>query len=128
MTENLGSWRTVIKQVVESIADESLQRRAWFGIGPEVSSPDEMFNQFFGDAAIENFLERSDTGLNDKQMETAKHLTKLMRELSKQTPGHIDPSMLIDDPRWRKVRKAAARFAAVLAKNKKGATTATISK
>jgi hypothetical protein len=117
MALDLNTWRTVIKQAVDGIADEAMQRRAWFGIGPEVSSPDEVFCQFFDDAAIEDFLKRSDTGLNDLQLQAGKYLTKLMRELSKQTAEHIDPSNLIDDPRWRKVREAAARFATLLATN-----------
>jgi len=123
MAVNLNAWRTVLKQVVDGIADESLQRRAWFGIGPEISSPDEMFNQFFGDAAIEDFLKRSDTGLNDLQLEAGRYLTKLMRELSKQTAEHLDPANLIDDPRWRKVREAAARFTTLLATNTTAAKT-----
>ena len=116
MPIDLIAWRNVIKQVVDGIADESLQRRAWFGVGPEQSSPDDEFNQFFGDAAIEDFLKRDDTGLNDLQIEAGRHLTRLMRQLSKETPEHIEPSNLIDDPRWRKIREAASRFSALLAK------------
>lgn len=114
MAVDIKSWRKVIEQVVGAIADESLQRRAWFGIGPEMSSPDEHFCQFFGDAAIEEFLDRSDTGLNERQIESGRHIVKLMRELSDQTPDHIKPSDLIDDPRWRQIREAAAHFSKLL--------------
>ena len=110
MAVDLDTWRNVVKQVVGGIADEALQRRAWFGIGPEVSSPDEEFCQFFDDVAIEEFLARADTGLDAKQLKAGKQLLKLMRELSDQTPEHIMPSDLIDDPRWRKIRETAARF------------------
>src|SRR6185295_14328021 len=110
MTTDLDAWRKVLADVVDSIADEDLQRRAWFGLGPEVWSPDEAFCQFFGDAAIEEFLDRHDTGLSEPQRKAGRDLIAMMRELSDQTPEHLKPSELIDDPRWRKIRKAAARF------------------
>jgi hypothetical protein len=115
MSVDLKAWRNVVRQVVQAISDENLQRRAWFGVGPEVSSPDEVFCQFFGDAAIEDFLNRGDTGLNDQQRDAGKYLLTLMRKLSDETPNHIQPSSLIDDPRWRAVREAAARFSTLLA-------------
>lgn len=114
MAVELKSWRKVIEQVVGAIADESLQRRAWFGIGPEMSSPDEHVCQFLGDAAIEDFLDRNDTGLNDLQIKAGRHLVKLMRELLKETSGKLERSKLIDDPRWRQIREAAAHFSKLI--------------
>jgi hypothetical protein len=114
MAVDLKAWRTVLEEVVDAIADENYQRRAWFGIGPEESSPDEDICQFFGDAAIEDFLDRNDTGLNEQQLDAGRHLVKLMSELADQTPDHIKPSDLIDDPRWQKIREAAARFRKLL--------------
>ena len=64
----------------------------------------------FGDAAIEEFLDRTDTGLNQAQLEAGRHLLELMRQLSDQTPSHIEPDDLIDDPRWREIREAATHF------------------
>jgi len=112
---DLNAWRSVVRQVVMAISDEKFQRRAWFGVGPEVSSPDEEFCKFFGDAAIEDFLKRSDNGLNKQQLDAGKHLLTLMRKLSDETPNHIQPSSLIDDPRWQEVREAAAQFSTLLA-------------
>jgi hypothetical protein len=115
MPVNLSAWLQVIKQTVGAIADEDLQRRSWFGLGPEISNPDEEFNALLGDAAIEEFLRRDDTGLNDLELEAGRHLAGLMRNLSNQTPEHIEPGDLIDDPRWKTIREAAARFSALLA-------------
>jgi hypothetical protein len=115
MPVDLSTWRNVIKQAVDGIADEGLQRRAWFGIGPEESSPDEDICQFLDDAAIEDFLNREDAGLNDLQMEAGRHLLTLTRDLLGQIPQQVDPSVLIDDPRWRRIREAAARFSILLA-------------
>src|SRR5712692_1639468 len=110
MPADVRAWRKVLAGVVDSIADEALQRRAWFGTGPEVWSPDEAFCQFFDDAAAEEFFERDDTGLTQQQLTAGKHLVKLMHQLADETPNHIDPAALIDDPRWQKIRAAAARF------------------
>ena len=85
MTVDLNVWRELVKQAVGAIADEGFQRRAWFGIGPEEPSPDEDICQFLGDAAIEDFLNRSDTGLNGPQTEAGRHLVKLMHQLLAQT-------------------------------------------
>jgi hypothetical protein len=110
MTVDLSAWRKVVEEVVGAIADENLQRRAWFGIGPEETSPEEHICQFFGDAAIEDFLVRDDTGLSEQQLEAGRYLLHLMEELSSQTSVHIDPSDLIDDSRWKEIRRAATRF------------------
>ena len=117
MPVNIEAWRKVVEQVVDGIADEEFQRRAWFGFGPEESSPEETINQFLGDAAIREFLSRKDTGLNDLQIESGRYLVSLIEDLLKEMPkGYkfIDPSKLVDDPRWRKIRGAAARFLALL--------------
>jgi hypothetical protein len=106
----------MLEQVVSGIADEEYQRRAWFGVGPYVSSPGEMINQLLGDASIEEFLDRNDTGMNDLQVEAGRYLAKLMDGLAKQSPTFIDPYKMIDDPRWLEIREAAKRFQALLSK------------
>jgi hypothetical protein len=114
MSVDLHAWRKVVEDVVAGLADEALQKRSWFGAGPEESSPDEEFNMFFDDAAVEQFLDRSDNGLSQPQQDAGKRLAELMRALSDETPDHIDPSELIDDPRWKNIRAAANRFSELL--------------
>jgi hypothetical protein len=119
MPVNIETWRKIIEQGTDGIADEELQRRAWFGIGPEEGSPEETINQFLGDAAIREFLSRKDTGLNELQIEAGRRLINLIERLLKEMPqGYrfIDPSKLIDDPRWNEIREAATRFSAFLLK------------
>lgn len=116
MSVDVRAWRKSLLDVVDSIADEELQRRAWLGSGPEEWSPDEAFCQYFGDAGAEEFLERADTGLSQDQLQAGRELTALMRQLSHETPAHIRPADLIDDPRWREIRQSAARFRALLLK------------
>jgi hypothetical protein len=114
MATNIDVWRTVVEDVVRWIADEQGQRRAWFGIGPEVSSPDEDFCAFFDDAAVPEFLDRADARLNATQREAGERLVRLMHKLADATPEHIAPETLIDDPRWQEVRRVAANFLAEL--------------
>lgn len=111
---DVGAWRRMVEGVVRSIADDAMQRRAWFGIGPEVSSPDEAFCQFFDDAAIEEFLARGDNGLTEIQVAAGVKLMEMMDKLSRETPKSIRPEDLIDDPRWERIRVAADEFSRLL--------------
>ena len=114
MSINVAGWRRLIRQTVAVIANEQFQRATWFGHSSYFSNPDEIFNQFFGDVATKEFLERDDTGLNDLQMEAGKKLLRKMEILADSTPNSIDPKMLIDDPRWRDIRQSAAHFSSLL--------------
>ena len=102
-------------------AFESGKRRAWFGVGPETSSPDEDLCQFLDDARAEAFIARNDTGLNTAQIAAGQHLAGLMRRVADETPDHIEPSDLIDDPRWRQIRSAAARTLEWLSQSRRAA-------
>jgi len=111
---NFEGWRKIVEQTVRGIADADLQKRAWFGSGPEVSSPDEMINQFFGDAAMEDFLDYPGVNLSPIQLTLGRHLLELMVRLSNGTPNSVDPTTFFDDPRWAEIRKAAQAFSSSL--------------
>ena len=85
----MRSWLKVVEQVVGAIADEDLQRRAWFSVGPEASSPNEEIAQFSGDAAIEEFLSRNDAGLSELQVASGRHLIHLICQLREKTSREI---------------------------------------
>ena len=42
-----------LNEAIENIADENLQIRAWFGLGPEVSSAEEMCERIYDHEPIE---------------------------------------------------------------------------
>ena len=113
MTIDVPAWRRVVKSVVEGVADEAMQRRAWFGFGPEIASPGEHVDMLFGDVAIEEFLARTDTGLDELQIAAGWRLVARIEELLEEAKAEewMDPNYLIDDPRWRAIRTAAAEFA-----------------
>ena len=112
MATDFDAWRAVVVGVVGGLADEASQRRSWFGIGTEISSPAEEFNYFFSDAAVDEFVEQA--MLDDPTRLAGRYLVKLMRRLSSETPDDIDPALMIDDPRWIEVRMAAADFLKLL--------------
>ncbi|SED85862.1 hypothetical protein SAMN05444161_4210 [Rhizobiales bacterium GAS191] len=114
MTVNIEARRKDFMRVVAEIADEQSQRRAWFGHGLEVASPDEQFNMFFDDLAAEEFLSRKDNGFIARQQQAAQILYNLMDNLADALPKKIDPKELIDDPRWIAVRAAAAQLLALI--------------
>jgi len=113
MAADMRIWRRLVEDQVDDTANEDMQRRAWFGIGPEADSPDERFNKFLGDASVEDFLERSDTGFNEEQIQSLRYLTKLMRNLCNETEDYPPPTF-IDDHRWQKVIAAAKETKKIL--------------
>jgi len=117
MAEDMNVWFGLVKDAVGWLADEEKQRRSWSGQGPEISSPGETFNSFLDDAAVEEYLKRDNTGLNQRQLEALTRLTKMMRKLSDETPTFIDKEIgaaFIDDPRWKAVILAAQEALALL--------------
>jgi hypothetical protein len=117
MAEDMTVWFGLVKNAVGWLADEDAQRRAWFGLGPEQSSPGETFNAFLDDASVEEYLKRDNTGLNLRQRKALTGLTKMMRKLSDATPKLIDKEIgpaFIDDPRWKEVIKTAKETLALL--------------
>jgi hypothetical protein len=111
------AWRSVIIGAVRSLADESGQRRAWFGVGPEMGSPDEEVNQFLGDAAFAEYLDLADNGLDESQLAAGQRLLQQMRHFSESTPNILKPEDVIDDPKWKDVRHAARAFLTSLGEN-----------
>ena len=110
MAADMKVWRKVLLQIVEAVADEEFQRRAWFGIGPEQSSPGETVNQFFSNAAFQDFLARHDNGLSREQTNAGRQLYDLMERFISNTPVHLKPEQVIDEPRWGEIRQVAKRF------------------
>jgi hypothetical protein len=106
MPEDMKVWHDLVKDKVAWLANEEAQRRSWYGLGPEISSPGETFNSFFGGTAVEEYLKRPDTGLTQQQLESLRDLTAMMRKLSNETPKYIDKEIgagFIDDPRWQEI-------------------------
>ena len=57
-----------ILRLISEFADEDFQRRSWFGIGPEVSSPDEMCNQI-DDLLLHEWIEKNSLSMSQNLRE-----------------------------------------------------------
>jgi hypothetical protein len=103
-------WRQNIKDAVEEAASKDIQKTAWAGGGDLVSSPDELYCVIFDDCLIVDFLESNPAQLTDEQISLGKDFVKALNWYSpdgQTLPGAID---MMRDPRWEKVRVAAALF------------------
>jgi hypothetical protein len=103
-------WRKNACWIIGGVADEKFQRDAWFGKGKYVSSPVEIYNQVFGDLALEEFIASPEIGLNDMQKAAANELIEKMRHFEKLVDEDLPPRQVIDHPVWREVRQTASRL------------------
>ena len=71
-------WGLNLLTALRHVADERYQRRAWFGIGPEVSSPTEVFNELFDDCRISEFIRRPDALISSDTKEELVKLEELL--------------------------------------------------
>lgn len=107
-------WTANITGVLERIADAQYQKMAWFNCHAEISSPDELINQLFGDYLFESFIESKEAGLSENQQSAARAFSATLKEFCDQTPQILDPREVIEDPRWMRIRRDAASLLNVL--------------
>jgi len=115
---DMNIWRRRAVDQLRHIADEDLQRMVWFGGGGGrwVDSPTETICSY-DDLLVPRILAEPDHGLDPEQVVQLRRLESLMDDLVENTPDSIRPEDLIDDPRWREIRKQAVVTLAVLSKD-----------
>ena len=104
---NKETWKGRILAALGDMADEQFQRRAWTGIGPEVSSLVEVICGLFDDALLREYVEKYGSSLSPK---TLSDLGKLDRKIKVLDTDHLDtlPVLeLIDSPQWVEIRNLA---------------------
>jgi hypothetical protein len=109
------SWNKDILAVLRQLADERYQRESWFQNGPFASSPDEMMCQLFDDLLIEKFYLSSENDMSVEARCSGQDLVSALANFRNETPNHLIPDEIIDDPRWKEIRKLAGDAAAKLA-------------
>ncbi len=107
---NREEWIAQILDVVGDIASREYQERAWLGIGPEVSSPTEVYNQLFDDNTFDLFFEKYGATFTPFQLKAWKDLESKMEEYGQDDEKLDDPHQVINDPEWQQVRESAACF------------------
>lgn len=99
--------------IVKVIASAEYQNATWMGgDGTVVSSPDEVFCGFFDDCSVELLLQESpaEHGMTAAQHAQFRELAEAMRAYSDSTPRHLDPEVVLSDPRWAEMRLLAKMF------------------
>ncbi len=116
MPTDFNIWRKLIKESVESIADEKYQRQEWFENKSKTwFFPTEMFSSFFDNAAAEDFFNNDKIGRNESQKKAGINHVKTMRALSVKYPRPDNmTNLLIDDPLMVECRIAAKQFLVTL--------------
>jgi hypothetical protein len=102
-------WRKNACEIIGSVANENYQRAAWFGKSRFISSPEEVYNQVFGDLAFEEFVASPEVALNDLERAAAVALISKMLHFEEVAGEDLAPERVIDHPVWREVREAAQR-------------------
>lgn len=103
-------WRHVVFDAIEAVSNLDLQKRAWFGVGTEQSSPDEMINQLLGDAALEDFLRLESNDMSEEQIRVGWELLRETNLFVDGTPDFLKPADVINDLRWVNIRMLATAF------------------
>ena len=95
--------------LLKNIADKDFQERAWFNIGPEVSSPDEDICMLYDDHDFENFLNNSSSPLSDTERNAG---LKFNKQFNKYLNAHdtSHPKVVFESEDWDKIRKATANL------------------
>ena len=98
-----NEWNIKIVKLFKDFADEDLQRRSWFGIGPEVSSPAEMCC-WLEDVDLESWRVDRENELGDL---LSRMISDFINEVD-QLPENIDDWTIFASNKWIKIRLLAS--------------------
>jgi len=108
-------WRRLVVAAIGKIADRTYQERTWFGADNRMSSPEELYCELFDDLLYDDFLEAGEIMLSEQQKAQGRVLKQALEDYSAELGDTPDPHLVINDPRWEAIRKAADSFLRVLA-------------
>jgi hypothetical protein len=103
-------WIENLLDSAELIADQTGQESRW--LAPDAfawESPDEAIN-VLDDCALDRFIEQFSDSFSAEQAKAATEFRDEVDEYCKATPQHLDPEMVLADPRWLVVRDRASAF------------------
>jgi len=106
-------WLKNTCEILDAIADPDFLRDAWSGRSGYVSTPEEIYNNVFSDAVIDEYPD-PDLGLDDAQKAAGKAFIDSMEQFDKIGGPELPWQEVIDHPGWVKVREPAGRFPALL--------------
>ena len=104
------AWKTAVDKSIRHIASREFQENAWFGQGDVVSSPDEQYCELFDDFDFDAFLEHAIGRLSPSKVQKGRELRDALEAYSGLIGEQPDPSRVIDDARWEKIRQHARSY------------------
>jgi hypothetical protein len=103
-------WIGNLLEAAQMIADKEYQESRW--LAPDAlpwETPDELINTL-DDCVFEGFIEQFLDSFSVIQAEAATRFRDEVNQYCKVTPQHLEPAMVLADPRWEKVREEASAF------------------
>jgi hypothetical protein len=104
------SWKNAVLDVVRRVSDEFYQRAAWFGDGPIVSSPEEIYCELFDDLMYEDFLISTDVPMNEEQRSLGLMLRDALNQYADSFDQFVDPGKVFHDAQWAQIRSLAKDY------------------
>jgi hypothetical protein len=108
------SWTTNIREVLAHLSDKDYQTRAWLGVGPEVSSPEELYSQIFDDFSFSEFLKAPDIDISAEARSVGHNLLHRLDAFFNSSSSRRSPEAVLRDPDWEEIRRLAQRFGDLL--------------
>ncbi len=102
-------WLKNTCEILDAIADPDFLRDAWSGKSKYISSPDEIYNNVFSDAHVDEYAD-PDLALDEAQKAAGKAFIDSMEQFDKIGGPELPWREVIDHPGWMKVREAAKKF------------------
>lgn len=103
----LQDWSEKVHRLLINLSDRDYQLRSWMGLGPEISSPDELTNQLLDDLLFDEFVR---CHLPGRAQTVATHLIKKLIQAASQRDSTAAPSSIIDQPDWSVIRSLASKI------------------
>jgi hypothetical protein len=103
-------WINNLLDAARAIADKKYQESRWLDPDAFVwESPDEAINAL-DDSVLNGFIEQFSESFSAEQAKAVTDFRDEVGRYCKSTPQHLDPTMVLADPRWDVVRNKASAF------------------
>jgi len=103
-------WLENLIAAAGQIASREFQERSWFGKGSEISSPEELYCDIFDDFTAELFYDKFAHTFTGAQLSHWHDFMETLKQYGKDMGDNPNPSSVLEDPGWERVRKSAAGF------------------
>ena len=104
-------WISNLIGVANDIADKGHQERRW--LAPDRyawEGPSELICVAFDDYVLDGFIEEFSPALSHEQRKAVIEFRDELDKYNSETPGELDPAIVLGDLRWATVRQKAAAF------------------